>query len=139
VCACITVINCIAHHVLFSVVAEAALLSAEAGMHGLFFGRIDYQDRAIRRDEQRAEFVWRASPSLGRDAQVFAGLTGSYDGNYGPPRGFNWHVTANDPFIEDNENLSTYNVPARLRDFYAMAGKQVNESRGRHIMFTMGE
>jgi hypothetical protein len=49
---------------------QAALLSAEAGMEGLFFGRIDYQDLALRRAERRAEWVWRASPSLGPDAQV---------------------------------------------------------------------
>eukprot|EP00962_Isochrysis_galbana_P054541 scaffold26117_cov62-Isochrysis_galbana.AAC.1 len=39
-------------------------------MDGLFFGRIDYQDLALRRAERRAEWVWRASPSLGPDAQV---------------------------------------------------------------------
>ena len=55
---------------------QAALLSAEAGFDGLFFGRIDYQDLALRTKAQAAEFIWRASPSLGPDAQVFAGLTG---------------------------------------------------------------
>ena len=37
---------------------------------GLFIGRIDYQDLQLRRKEKRAEFVWDASPSLGKDAQV---------------------------------------------------------------------
>ena len=55
---------------------QAALLSAEAGFGGLFFGRIDYQDLALRTKAKAAEFIWRASPSLGPDAQVFAGLTG---------------------------------------------------------------
>jgi alpha-mannosidase len=66
---------------------QAALLSAETGFNALFFGRIDYQDLDARKKNQSCEFVWRASPSLGPDAQVFAGLTGSYGGNYGPPDG----------------------------------------------------
>ena len=53
-----------------------------------------YQDLALRTKAKAAEFIWRASPSLGPDAQVFAGLTGEYGGNYGPPSGFNWDVNA---------------------------------------------
>ena len=52
------------------------------------------QDLALRTKAKAAEFIWRASPSLGPDAQVFAGLTGEYGGNYGPPSGFNWDVNA---------------------------------------------
>ena len=70
--------------------SQAALLSAEAGMDSLFFGRIDYKDMETRRASRSAEFIWRASPSLGADAQVFAGLTGEYRGNYVPPEGFDW-------------------------------------------------
>ena len=69
---------------------QAALLSAEAGFDALYFGRIDYQDLNLRRDEKRVEGIWRGSESLGDNAQVFWGLTGSYGGNYGPPSGFNW-------------------------------------------------
>ena len=52
---------------------QAALLSAEAGFDGLFFGRIDYQDRRARLASGRMEYVWRASPTLGNRAQIFAG------------------------------------------------------------------
>ena len=72
---------------------QAALLSAEVGFDGLFFGRIDYQDLDIRHKESRNEFIWRASPSLGDSSQIFSGLTGEYGGNYGPPSGFNWNGT----------------------------------------------
>ncbi len=43
----------------------------------------DYQDSNLRKQKKNMEFVWRASPSLGRDAQVFTGAF--YSGNYGPP------------------------------------------------------
>ena len=49
---------------------QAALLSAEVGFGGLFFGRIDYQDLAHRLNHSSAEFVWQASESLGSSAQV---------------------------------------------------------------------
>jgi hypothetical protein len=52
---------------------QAALLSAEAGFEGLFFARIDYQDKIIRRANKTLEFVWRASESLGTNAQLFTG------------------------------------------------------------------
>lgn len=115
---------------------QAALLSADVGFDSLFFGRIDYQDRDVRRKEKRAEFIWRASPSLGPDAQVFSGLTGEYGGNYGPPTGFNWHNDA-EP-VEDDERLSTYNLASRVGDFIARATEQANMTRGEHIMWTMG-
>lgn len=35
------------------------------GFSALFFGRIDYQDLAWRTQKAAAEFVWRASESLG--------------------------------------------------------------------------
>eukprot|EP00897_Mesotaenium_endlicherianum_P007924 jgi/Mesen1/715/ME000109S_10937 len=49
---------------------QAYLLGAEAGFDGVFFARGDYQDAQKRRDTKSMEFVWRASPSLGKSAQV---------------------------------------------------------------------
>jgi alpha-mannosidase len=113
---------------------QAALLSAEVGFNALFFGRIDYQDLDARHKNASCEFVWRASPSLGADAQVFSGLTGSYGGNYGPPDGFDWNVGSNDEPVEANQQLDTYNVPSRVNDFVAQMMVQANRTRGNHIM-----
>ena len=117
---------------------QAALLSAEVGFDGLFFGRLDYQDLAKRKKDKAAEWVWRASPSLGPDAQVFTGLTGSYGGNYGPPGGFCWDIKCSDEPMQDDESLDTYNIPSRVAQFVAAARSQANETRGSHILFTMG-
>ena len=99
---------------------HAALLSADAGMDSLFFGRIDYQELTLRQQQRAAEFVWRPSPSLGPDAQVFTGLTGQYQGNYGPPQKFNWALPTVEP-VEDNPSLDSYNAQARLVDFVEAA------------------
>lgn len=71
---------------------QASTLSYAAGFDALYFGRIDYRDRAQRIATAECEGVWRASPSMGEHAQVFWGLTGSYDGNYGAPRGFDFEL-----------------------------------------------
>jgi len=117
---------------------QASLLSSEVGFQGLFFGRIDYQDLALRQQHKEAEFVWRASKSLGAKAQVFTGLTGEYRGNYGPPDGFNWDVGQDDEPMQDDPNLEDYNVKSRVDEFVAAALNQANMTRGNNIMMTMG-
>lgn len=49
---------------------QAYLLGAEVGFDSLFFGRIDYQDRAKRKGEKSLEVVWQGSKSFGSSAQV---------------------------------------------------------------------
>ncbi|KAF9618957.1 hypothetical protein IFM89_002952 [Coptis chinensis] len=49
---------------------QAYLLGAEVGFDSLFFGRIDYQDRAKRKDEKSLEFVWQGSKTFGSSAQA---------------------------------------------------------------------
>ena len=119
--------------------AQASLLSAEAGFDALYFGRIDYQDLSLRRSSQRVEGIWRSSPSLGSNAEVFWGLTGSYGGNYGPPNGFcfDGNMCSDEPMMDD-ENLYGYNVPNRVSDFADQAWSQASQARGNSIMMTMG-
>lgn len=117
---------------------QASLLSAEVGFQGLFFGRIDYQDLELRQQQRSAEFVWRASKSLGATSQVFTGLTGEYQGNYGPPGGFDWDVRNSDETIQDDPALEDYNVKSRVEDFVQAALTEANMTRGKNIMMTMG-
>lgn len=117
---------------------QASLLSAEVGFQGLFFGRIDYQNLELRQQQRSAEFVWRASKSLGATSQVFTGLTGEYQGNYGPPGGFDWDVRNSDETIQDDPALEDYNVKSRVEDFVQAALTEANMTRGKNIMMTMG-
>jgi len=117
---------------------QAALLSAEVGFVGLFFGRIDYEDLGQRQRNKSCEFVWRASRSLGKGAQVFSGLTGEYGGNYGPPDGFSWDVFSNDEPVQDDRAVYGYNVKGRVDDFVSRARDLARMTRGEHVMFTMG-
>ncbi|KAL2505523.1 Glycosyl hydrolase family 38 protein [Abeliophyllum distichum] len=114
---------------------QAYLLGAEIGFDSLFFGRIDYQDRAKRKNEKSLEVVWRGSKSLGSSVQIFAG---AFPENYEPPSGFYFEVNDASPIVQDDPTLFDYNVQERVEDFVAAALSQANITRTNHIMFTMG-
>ena len=38
---------------------------AQLGFDGMFFGRLDYQDKNTRIAERNMEFIWKGSPNLG--------------------------------------------------------------------------
>lgn len=115
---------------------QAYLLGAEVGFDSFFYGRIDYQDRAKRKNEKSLEVVWQGSRSLGSSAQIFAG---AFPENYEPPPGgFYFEVNDKYPIIQDNIKLFDYNVQDRVNDFVAAAISQANITRTNHIMWTMG-
>lgn len=49
-----------------------ASLFAQMGFDAFFFGRIDYQDHAIRNETKELEFVWRGSTSLGKESEIWS-------------------------------------------------------------------
>ena len=52
-----------------------AALFAQMGYDGLYFGRADYEDKALRINQSRLELVWRGSPNnLGPKADLFTGV-----------------------------------------------------------------
>ncbi|KAF8400068.1 hypothetical protein HHK36_015943 [Tetracentron sinense] len=114
---------------------QAYLLGAEVGFDSLFFGRIDYQDRAKRKNEKSLEVVWRGSRTLGSSAQIFAG---AFPENYEPPSGFYFEVNDESAIVQDDIDLFDYNVQERVNDFVAAAVSQANITRTNHIMWTMG-
>lgn len=101
--------------------------------------RVRAQDRDLRIENKQCEGVWRASPSLGEAAEVFWGLTGSYGGNYGPPSGYNFDMNNDNAIpVQDDPRLHDYNVQARVDGFVDACLTQANNTRGKHIMLTMG-
>ncbi|KAL6494431.1 hypothetical protein OROGR_031231 [Orobanche gracilis] len=97
------------------------------GFDALYFARIDYQDRAKRKNEKKLEVVWQGSKSRGSSSQIFTGAF--YAGNYEPPPGFYFEVNDDSPIIQDDINLFDYNVEARVNDFVAAALSQANDGR----------
>ncbi|GFS34385.1 glycosyl hydrolase family 38 protein [Actinidia rufa] len=100
---------------------QAYLLGAELGFDSLFFARIDYQDRAKRKDEKTLEVVWQGSKSLGSSSQIFTGI---FPIHYAPPDGFTFEIHDVSPPIQDDALLFDYNVKERVDDFVTAAVAQ---------------
>jgi len=122
---------------------QASLLSSPlAGYTSLFFGRIDYQDRAARINNTALEMIWRASPTnLGASAQTFADVMPGY----GPPGGLCWDEAGctNTQPIQDDELLQDYNVPffVNLTVMTALSWKpnyRPDADGTIHVMWPMG-
>ena len=114
---------------------QASLLSSKAGFDALYFGRIDYQDMQRRHDEQQCEGFWSASSNL-ENTNIFWGLTGSYDGNYGPPAGFCFDVHCDEDYLIGQDDDT---VRARIMELVKFLKVQSDRTKGSNIMLTMGE
>ena len=114
--------------------SQASYMTSLMGFDALYFGRIDYQDLKLRQDTQECEGLWDASPNIGEP--VFWGLTGSFGGNYGPPRGFCFDSLCDDePVVGLNEEHLLSKIITLVNDFKM----QSDMTKGNHIMLTMGE
>ena len=114
--------------------SQASYMTSLMGFDALYFGRIDYQDLKLRQDSQQCEGLWDASPNIGEP--VFWGLTGSYGGNYGPPRGYCFDSLCDDELLvglKETQLLSK--ITTLVYDFK----EQSDRTKGNHIMLTMGE
>ncbi|KAI3712813.1 hypothetical protein L1987_71379 [Smallanthus sonchifolius] len=115
---------------------QAYLLGAELGFDSIHFARIDYQDRAKRKDDKSLEVVWRGSKTFGSSSQIF---TNVFPRHYSPPDCFNFEVSGVFEPIQDEPLLFDMNVKKRVNDFIDAALSQANVTRTNHIMWTMGE
>ncbi|KAI5069723.1 hypothetical protein GOP47_0016024 [Adiantum capillus-veneris] len=114
---------------------QGYLLGAELGFNGMFFARIDYQDKLKRLNESTMEMVWQASRTFGDSAQIF---TGAFYDFYYPPDGFNFDFESFDTPIQDDPLLFDFNVQERVEDFVTYAETQASHFRTNHIMWTLG-
>ncbi|XP_078036305.1 lysosomal alpha-mannosidase II isoform X1 [Augochlora pura] len=115
---------------------EQASLFSQMGFDGLFLGRIDYQDKQQRLQNKSMEFIWKGSPSLGSNADLF---TVAMYNTYSPPPGFCFDVLCRDEPINDDVESADYNVPERVENFLAYAKAQASHYRTNNIILTMGE
>ncbi|KAG6702974.1 hypothetical protein I3842_07G062300 [Carya illinoinensis] len=116
---------------------QAYLLGAELGFDSVHFARIDYQDRAKRKNDKSLEVIWRASKTFGSTSQIFAN---AFPVHYSPPHGFHFEVNDDDFMpVQDDPLLYDYNVQQRVNDFLNAAKIQANVTRTSHIMWTMGD
>lgn len=114
-----------------------ALLTAEMGMDSLYFGRMHYVELENRQRDGECEGLWEtttktdtATPEL-----IFWGLSGSFSGNYGAPKGFCFDVLCDDdPLVGLKEEA----LEGRIRSFLSLVAEQASRTKGSNVMLTMG-
>ena len=91
---------------------EQASILAQMGYDGLFFGRLDYQDKGQRKKTKSMEMIWKASANLKpEDSDLF---TGALYNTYSPPPGFCFDILCADEPMIDDKNSADYNIPRRV-------------------------
>ncbi|GAB5356636.1 hypothetical protein AAMO2058_000306400 [Amorphochlora amoebiformis] len=115
---------------------QAWLLSAEAGMGSLFWGRMDYLDAEKRIKNSGLEWIWRGSQSLGKSADTFIGELFGTNGNlgYGCPMGFD----GTSQQIQDDPTRHDYNVDEQIERFIGFVKNQSASTKTNHIMWACG-
>eukprot|EP00980_Cylindrotheca_fusiformis_P014282 scaffold3791_cov137-Cylindrotheca_fusiformis.AAC.9 len=114
---------------------QASIMTSKMGFDALYFGRMDYQDLAVRQLEKRCEGLWNASQNF-PDSTVFWGLTGSFQGNYRAPTRFCFDpLHCNDPSLLAMNNSMLMDS---VGDFLRQLRVQSDRTSSSHIMLTMG-
>ncbi|XP_053673280.1 lysosomal alpha-mannosidase-like [Anopheles nili] len=114
---------------------EQASMFAQMGYDGVFFARLDYQDKTHRMQTKTMETIWRSSSNL-EDSELF---TSALYNHYSAPPGYCFDVLCNDdPMIDDSESTD-YNVKAKTDTFIAWLEKMADSYRSTNLIVTMGD
>ncbi|XP_012584627.1 PREDICTED: lysosomal alpha-mannosidase isoform X2 [Condylura cristata] len=115
---------------------EQASLFAQMGFDGFFFGRLDYQDKIVRKAEREMELMWRASASLKPPvADLFTSVLPNL---YNPPDSMCWDTVCADKPVVDDPRSPEYNAEKLVAYFLQLAAAQGHSYRTNHTVMTMG-
>ncbi|XP_066143340.1 lysosomal alpha-mannosidase-like [Euwallacea fornicatus] len=114
---------------------EHAALLWRMGFDGLMFSRLDDNDRKLRKDEGRLDFLWQTSAN-DDDSVIYGGITP--DSLYYPPSGFCFDVLCSDDNIVDDPQEETYNAKIKAEDFANRMVDYANWYKTKNIFVTMG-
>jgi hypothetical protein len=126
---------------------QASLLTYKMGLNALYFGRIDYQDLSIRQLTKECEGLWNfnmkddpSKTSADDNSSIFWGLTGSYNGNYGPPGNFCFDIHCGKGYIPLIDMTHTQLIQ-HINTFLLSVREQSERTaeKSNNIMITMGE
>ncbi|XP_058452839.1 lysosomal alpha-mannosidase-like isoform X1 [Malaya genurostris] len=113
---------------------EQASIFAQMGFDGLFFGRLDYEDKRERLTKKNAEMIWKASANMA-DSDLFTGVL--YN-TYQPPPGFCFDILCSDEPIMDGPYSAENNVNSKVEKFLYYVELQAKHYRTNNIVLTMG-
>ncbi|XP_030388139.1 lysosomal alpha-mannosidase-like [Scaptodrosophila lebanonensis] len=114
---------------------EMASMLAHMGFDGMFFGRLDFQDKENRLKTKTAEMIWHGSANQGESSHLF---TGALFNMYQEPRGYCFDVICGQAKINDDKKSPFYNVNYKVTGFLKYAENQSLSYRTNNVIITMG-
>ncbi|XP_033225889.1 lysosomal alpha-mannosidase-like [Belonocnema kinseyi] len=114
---------------------EQASMFAQMGFDGLLFSRLHYEDKSERFAAKTAEFIWRGSPSLGENANLFTSILYNM---YRSPEGFCFDITCKDEPLIDDPDSPDFNIDKRVEEFLGFVNSQARSYRTNNVILTMG-
>lgn len=108
---------------------EQASIFSQMHFHGLFLGRIDYQDKQFRQQTKNLEFLWNTNPGYNLDTNIFTGILPNV---YWPPQGFCFDDLCGEP------EITSFNINRKARHLMDIIRQQANYYRTNHTVLTMG-
>lgn len=105
------------------------------GFEGLFFGRLDYNDKSKRANEKNLEMIWRGSDDLKESSDLF---TGVLPNGYNPPNSFCFDDTCGDEPIVEDKASTEYNVERRVDEYIKAINDQAQMYKTNDLIHTMG-
>ncbi|XP_025208868.1 lysosomal alpha-mannosidase-like isoform X2 [Melanaphis sacchari] len=115
---------------------QMATLFSQFGYDGLFFGRLDYEEKIQRLTNKTAEMIWQSSPNIGSSADLYTQVLYNH---YSAPDGFCFDIVCGVNPIVDDIRSPEYNVEAKAQKLIAYAINQSFHYRTNHIILTMGD
>lgn len=103
---------------------EQASMFAQMGYDGLFFARLDYQDKGNRMRTKTPEMIWHGSANLSPDQSDL--FTSVLYNHYSAPPGFCWDLLCNDDPIIDDPDSFDYNMPEKVRTYLIIRGADIH-------------
>uniref|UniRef100_A0A182M1X9 alpha-mannosidase n=1 Tax=Anopheles culicifacies TaxID=139723 RepID=A0A182M1X9_9DIPT len=114
---------------------EQASLFAQMGYDGLFFARLDYQDKNNRMQKKTPEMVWYTSDSL-EENELFTSVLYNH---YSAPPGYCFDVLCNDDPMIDDQQSTDYNIKTKIDTFITWLEKMAESYRTNNLILTMGD
>ncbi|XP_060838045.1 lysosomal alpha-mannosidase-like isoform X3 [Rhopalosiphum padi] len=115
---------------------QMATLFSQFGYDGLFFGRLDFEDKIQRLTNKTAEMIWQSSPNIGSSADLYTQVLYNY---YSAPDGFCFDIVCGVNPIVDDIRSPEYNVEAKANRLIEYVKKQSSQYRSNSVILTMGE
>ncbi|XP_044269680.1 lysosomal alpha-mannosidase-like [Tribolium madens] len=113
---------------------EQASIFAQLGFDGVFFARIDYNDRNQRKSDKNLEVIWQGSANLD-NTDIFTSI---FVDHYHAPSGYCFDIECGDEVLNDDVRSPDYNIPKKIEDFQKKMESTAQYYQTNHILITMG-